>query len=355
VTNSGNSSATGGQGGSATANGGAGGTGGSVSGSGNSTVKNTNNVNTTVAPVITSTNKLSNSGNSSNTNTNTANGGTSNANGNGSNNTTEQQQSSTSSANNTGGNSSNSYSSDTTYDAAHIPVNTAVGTTIVPGNPCYKTYGGGFQGANAGISLGGGKIDGGCDAREYARFYKEMLGSRVAACKMLVTQKRSKKAGVTMADCLNAEATPVVIAPAIPAPAPTVPTIIVIPAQTAAAPVAPPVVVAKTPAIAWTSICTFNSPVVCTNGNKSVADPSRPTSVCKSMIDSAVKAYKQSPGSTFVLVGNRNSDEDGLLPKSRTTRVRKQLEEAGVPTSAITEQVGTGRDRTVEIVLIQAQ
>jgi outer membrane protein OmpA-like peptidoglycan-associated protein len=71
------------------------------------------------------------------------------------------------------------------------------------------------------------------------------------------------------------------------------------------------------------------------------------------MIDSAVRAYKKSPGAKFVLVGNKNREESELLPTARANNVRKQLEAAGVPASAISVQVGTGTTRTVEIVLIQ--
>jgi outer membrane protein OmpA-like peptidoglycan-associated protein len=72
------------------------------------------------------------------------------------------------------------------------------------------------------------------------------------------------------------------------------------------------------------------------------------------MIDSAARAFKKSPGARFILVGNRNREESDLLPTARANNVRKLLEGAGVPPSAISVQVGSGTTRTVEIVLIQS-
>lgn len=73
-----------------------------------------------------------------------------------------------------------------------------------------------------GGSVGGSKIDAGCDARETARAYA-LLGSRLAACKVMVAQKKSKKAGVTLEDCIQSEvveAPVAVVAPVVPTPAP---------------------------------------------------------------------------------------------------------------------------------------
>src|SRR5208337_46835 len=55
-----------------------------------------------------------------------------------------------------------------------------------------------------GISIGAGKIDEGCDQREIARSYG-LLGSKLAACKVMVSNKRSRKAGVTLDDCMRLE------------------------------------------------------------------------------------------------------------------------------------------------------
>jgi hypothetical protein len=312
---------------------------------------------------------VKNSGNSSNTNNNTAQGGAGGAGGNatatggqgGAGGSSNQQQSNSSTNNNASsangnGDNSNNYSNTTNYKAADIPVNTAVGTSIIPGNPCYKTYGGGVQTQAFGISGGGGKIDGGCDAREYARYYAELLHSRVAACKMLVTQKRSKKAGVTFEDCMTVDAQPApVAAPPLPPVEEKQPTIIVVPVQTAANPVAAPqVAVPVTPVVEQLiGVCTFASKTQCqTPGSDAViVDPTRPTSVCKEMLSAAVKALKRNPGSVIILRGNRNPSESPVTAVSRAYRVQKQLETEGVKASQIKTETGTGDARTVEIIL----
>ena len=352
VSNSGNSSntnnntANGGQGGQG-GKGGQGGTGIGVGIGGGATNNGNGNGN----------------GNGSN-NTTTANGGTSNANGNGSNNTTSQgqkqgqSQSSTSSANNSGGNSSNVYSNSETYNAAKIPVSTAYAPTTIPTSPCLKGYSGGGQGTSLGLSFGGSKVDENCAALETARAFDSM-NERLAGCKVKISTKYAKKAGVTLEDCMATEmvAAPLPVA-VVPPPAPQQPIVVVVPAQAAPAPVAVPVQVpAPSPAIVWTSVCTFAGKVSCNvpGSDAVVVDPAHPTSVCKIMIDSAARAYKKSSGARFILVGNRNRDESDLLPTARANNVRKLLEGAGVPSSAISVQVGSGTTRTVEIVLIQAQ
>jgi hypothetical protein len=90
-----------------------------------------------------------------------------------------------------------------------------------------------------GLSGGFGKIDKGCDDRETARSFA-LLGSRLAACKVLIQEKEAKRAGVTLEDCLQvqeraitpnlnvtvpreaAPAPPVVIVENVVTPAPTV-------------------------------------------------------------------------------------------------------------------------------------
>ena len=239
------------KGGNAIATGGQGGAGGSVSGSGNSS--------NTIAPVITATNTLSNrntlsnSGNSSNTNNNTAKGGS--ANGNGSNNTTsqgqQQQQSNTSSnANNSAanatGNGSNSNNTVNNVEASKIPVNTAYAPTTFPTSPCLKSYSAGGQGTSFGFSLGGSKVDKNCALLETARSF-DSVNERLAACKIKVSGEYAKKAGVTLADCMQIEMVPAPNVPVAVVPAPVAPQIIVM--QT---PVPAPV-----PAIATVPISNF--------------------------------------------------------------------------------------------------
>jgi hypothetical protein len=88
--------------------------------------------------------------------------------------------------------------------------------------PCFKGYGVGAQVAQAGISLGGGKIDANCAILETARSY-DMVNEKLAACKVKVSNKYSKKAGVTLEDCMAVQMMPVPLAPRIVAPTPVQP------------------------------------------------------------------------------------------------------------------------------------
>jgi hypothetical protein len=79
---------------------------------------------------------------------------------------------------------------------------TAIAPETFPTASCYKTYSSAGQAAGFGFSLGGGNIDKGCEAREDARLLAAM-GSKVAACKVLLARPEVSKAGVTMEDCLT--------------------------------------------------------------------------------------------------------------------------------------------------------
>src|SRR5208282_404386 len=216
--------------------------------------------------VATNTNTNTNNNSNQNTNNNTA---TSTA---ASNQTQaqKQQQSQTatggaasSTSNATGGNATangdNSNNSTTNYDAAHIPVNTAITPPILPTAPCLKGYGGAGQGATLGLSGGFSRVDGGCDDRELARSFEGP--QTVASCKILINTKKAKKAGVTMEDCMSGvrrQQTIIVQAP--PAPVPT-PAPIVIPAPQVSVTVTPaPVVTLPAPPQYRTSI-TVHAPV----------------------------------------------------------------------------------------------
>ncbi len=250
-----------------------------------------------------------------------------------------------------------------TYNAAKIPVNTAYAPTSIPTSPCLKGYSGGAQAKDFGFSLGGDKVDAGCDARETARTYM-LMDARKAACKVMVYSKKNQKLAarhpeqaVTMEDCMYKEVE--VIPPALPIPPAPVPqpTVIVVPAPAPVPVVAPaPVPAVPVPQVAQLiGICTFGSSTSClTSDKKVVTDPARPTFVCKEMLTATVEAFHRNSGSTILLKGNRNSSEDLLLASSRANRVKQQLEEYGVPSSSISTEVGTGDTRTVEIVLVPA-
>jgi hypothetical protein len=99
----------------------------------------------------------------------------------------------------TTGNEANSQS--TTYQDQQQTA-TATGSIVFHTNPCTKGGGLGTQGGNFGVSLGWGKVDKGCDIRETASEFFNM-GSRRAACKVLLTEPSALKAGITMDDCME--------------------------------------------------------------------------------------------------------------------------------------------------------
>jgi len=340
VSNSGNSSATGGAG-------------GSVSGSGNSNVGPISNKN-------------------QNNNTNTANGGAGGqggAGGTASSTATGGNQSQTSNSSATGngvgnGNGSNNTTENTNI-STRIPVASAFAATVIPTVPCFKGFGAGAQTFNVGASFTGGKVDPGCDAREMARYYS-LLGSKLAACKMMVNIKSSKKAGITLDDCMlqavteNPPPAPVVI----PAPQVVVPNITInVPPIAVAAPVpvverAPDMVV--TPTRVLVGICTFASNVICSQPGRpdetqplkaiNIYAPTRVTTICKSMLDAAALQLKSNPSYKLFVIGNQNASEPaGIVASSRSNEVRRYLVSHGVASERIFTSVGTGRDRTVEL------
>jgi hypothetical protein len=147
---------------------------------------------------------VSNSGNSSVSNSVNATGG---AGGN-----------ATASATNNGNGANNStYSSTTNVAASKIPVATAIAPPSGSANTCFKGFGGGVQSALLGASFGGGKIDTNCAILEAARLAPSLL----ARCKVYLSDKYVKAAGVTLDDCLADQALLAVASiPAEPAPAP---------------------------------------------------------------------------------------------------------------------------------------
>jgi hypothetical protein len=138
-----------------------------------------------------------------------------------SNQTQGQKQGQSQSSNNqsAGGSVSNVGNSVENIEAPKIPVASAYAPTTIPSAPCVKGFGAGIQTMPIGGSLGGSKVDAGCDIREDARSFF-LAGSRLAGCKMLVSSKRSQKAGVTLQDCLTTP--PIVVAP-VPVVQPVVP------------------------------------------------------------------------------------------------------------------------------------
>jgi hypothetical protein len=204
--------------------------------------------NANVGPINTTSNatggSIKNSGNSSNTNTNTATGGA------GGNSNQSQTQSTSSAANNNGngnGNGANnsSYSSTTNVAATKIPVASAYAPPVLPTNPCFKGIGVGVQTMAFGGSFGGGKIDPNCSILEAARLAPNLL----SRCKVYISNKYVKAAGVTLEDCLEQEAPVAVVEAPQPIQASAPQVVVNIPPQPAVIVPAPIVnVIAEAPA-----------------------------------------------------------------------------------------------------------
>ena len=110
--------------------------------------------------------------------------------------------------------------------APKIPVSTAYAPTAIPTAPCVKGYGAGAQTAPFGISFGGDKVDKNCQALETARYFAE-YGSRLAACKVLISTDAAKKAGVTLEDCVGTPTPVVEVTTEVIPPAPELPVVVV--------------------------------------------------------------------------------------------------------------------------------
>jgi hypothetical protein len=215
-----------------------------------------------------------------------------------------------------------------------------------------------------GTSLSGGKIDEGCDIRETARSYA-LLGSRLAACKLLLTNKRSQKAGVTLDDCMREPVSAFLDAPRVATPmVEPVKDVPMIPqrAQSIAAPEPAPTPAPAAPPIArLIGICTFSQQVECAMpGVKLVGNPhGAPLSVstiCDQMLASAAKMLRDNPGTALLLVGNANSAEresNTMFPLSRAENVKRRLIKIGADPNRIQSKVGNGKNRTVEIFEIE--
>jgi hypothetical protein len=288
---------------------------------------------------------VTNSGNSSNTNTNnnTAQGGAGGAGGSATQGQ-KQGQSQSSSANNSGGNSANSYSSNTNVAAPQIPVNSAFAPTQIPTVSCFKGFGAGVQTMPVGASFGGGKIDENCRALQTALH----APNRLTYCKLYVNLQDSKKAHITMEDCMQND--PEKAAEVVPLPQPQQPQVIVVPVSNNPTPAPVPVITEEIPL----GICTFASKTSCVapGSDAALTDPARPTSICKEMLAAARRELAAHPGYVIVLTGNRNRNEDVVLAASRANRAKQELMAAGVKSSQIKTEVGTGTARTVKIDLV---
>jgi hypothetical protein len=277
-----------------------------------------------------------------------------------------QQQSSTSASSaSDNGNGSNNASYSSEYVGARIPVTTAYAPAVAPTASCFKGWGGGVQFPQIGASLGGGKIDVNCAILEVARNY-DVAGERYAACKVKISNKYSKAAGVTMEDCMK-ENTPIIPParaeePGVPValfvPGQGVPTSIVPEPQVKAIPVpvvqpAPTVVPANPIKPSLVGVCTFAPGLQCKLPGPS-PDPLRVTSICDQMLASVIRLLDEFPDSKLHLIGNATKPElesNTMFSLARAKSVQRKLVSAGVSPNRITVEVGTNNTRTVELWL----
>ncbi len=172
----------------------------------------------------------------------------------------------------------------TNIAAPRIPVAAAYNSTVIPTAPCMGGFSAGLTLPQIGLAGGSSKEAKNCALLETARSF-DANNERLAACKVKITSKYSKAAGVTLADCMQQE---LVAAPpiAVAAPAPT-PTIIVVPAATPAVPVAAvPVAVAPSPSL--------------------VAVCDRLSNECKQYLDDASNWKKQNDGRVIIYAAMTN-------------------------------------------------
>lgn len=312
--------------------------------SSNSSSSSASNSSSTSGSKSTSTSGVNNSGNSSSSSgvKNSGNSSSTSAGGAGGDANSNQQQ--TQNAQNSGNNSS--YSNQTDIAAPKIPVDTAYAPMPGVTTPCFKGFGAGVQLQAVGASFGGGKIDPNCAALEAAR----QAPSKLARCKVYISVKYVKAAGVTLNDCMNgglAEPTPIVVQP----PSPVT---MIVGQNAPVAAIAPPVVpeykteVTVAPvADRLLGICTFAKPNTCqTDNNPAITTVS---SICKQMLEAAKLALKADPKTVLYVIANRNQNEELVVATSRGNNVRKYLEDSGVNMSRIKVELGTGTSRTVEL------
>lgn len=79
-----------------------------------------------------------------------------------------------------------------------------------PTAPCIKGFSGGASSPLVAGSIGGGKIDQGCDSRETARVFA-LMGNQEAAAKILCSTDAAKRAHLTIEDCLKSTPAPIVV------------------------------------------------------------------------------------------------------------------------------------------------
>lgn len=308
-----------------------------VKDSGNSTIKDSGN-----SSIKDSGNSsVKNSGNSSNKNTNKQ----------GQAQGQQQSQTQTNEGNNsTNTNEGNNSSYSSSYREA---AQSAVAVAPYPTAQCFKGGAIGGQAMTFGFSASAGRIDENCAILEVARNF-DSAGERLAACKVKISNKYAKAAGVTLDDCMTVPVpTPVAI---VPAPAPVVipaPQVVVTIPKAEPAPVVTQVPIAA-PKPQLVGVCTFAPDLQCDKPGASKPDPLRVTSVCDEMLTAAVKLLTDNPGIKIRLIGNANRSErefNTMSALGRAKNVERELVKFGASPDRIIVTTGGGNSRTVELWL----
>ena len=250
---------------------------------------------------------VSNSGNSSNSNTNTntlspvltssATGGTATATG-------GNQSQTASSANNSSGNVT-SYS-DTYNEVRQNPG--AFAPTAFSTSPCTKGVSGGGSTPTVAATFGLALTDKGCDSRQTAAVFYA-IGNPAAAARILCSTDASKRAHLTIDQCLSIVA-PVPFVP--PTPAPSKPEIVVVPVPTPVAAV-PETRVVEVPKETVTSLYDVGSCVM---------TGLRLTNSCKRILDDVALRLENKPDAKLVLTGPVESVSAVAYLSNRVSRSR---------------------------------
>lgn len=202
-----------------------------------------------------------------------------------------------SASNNSSGNVS-TYSSNEVYNEARQNPGAFAPTAAFTTSPCSKGFSGGGSTPSISATLGIVLTDKGCDSRQTAlNFYA--IGNPTAAARVLCSTSASKRAHLSLSDCLLL-LPPVVIAPPAPVvsqPAPT-PTIVIIPAPQAAAEVHTEIV-KQTAKLIEVGECKFVLAHSTGKGCSTTLQTLSPT--CIALLDRAIS--KAGPDDKIVLTG----------------------------------------------------
>jgi hypothetical protein len=219
-----------------------------------------------------------------------------------------------SSSNNSSGNQTSVSSSETYNEVRQNPGANAPVAAFTT-SPCSKGYSGGVGTPSVAASLGIVLTDKGCDSRQTAVIFHG-IGNDYAAAKILCSTSASKRAKLTLTECLQivAPLAPVVVnTPAATQPlAP--PIVIVVPEPTAVpAPVEPAIPIASSKGtIRNLGTCPLNS-------------QAKPSNACYRLLDDAVVQLENHPNAHLVLSGPVEASHALSYVEKRISRSRIEL------------------------------